>query len=275
MRAAEDCWIDGAPADRVPVADRGLQYGDGLFETIACRDGGARFLDLHLARLARGCARLGMPAPAAALLRAEIAQFAAGGGRCIVKLIVTRGSSAVRGYAAPPDAQPRRILQRFGWPDDGGAAERGIEAEFSAVPASVNPLLAGLKHLNRLDNVLARSRLQGSRCAEALMCTPDGTLVGGTMSNLFVVRGNALETPSLEAAGVAGIMRAVVLREAAALGIATSERHLRPADLAHASEIFVTNARIGLWPLRRIGEWQGVAGPVLRGLQARIESLSV
>lgn len=272
--ACHDCWVDGRPAASVPVSDRGLQYGDGLFETIACLDGRPRFLDLHVARLRQGCARLDMPLPDAGTMRTEVLRAGAMAPRGIVKLIVTRGSSAQRGYAPPPDARPRRIVQWFPWPPEPSAAEQGVAVCLSPITLGINPALAGIKHLNRLEQVMARHRLDGTRYAEALMSTAAGDVIGGTLSNLFVVRDAVLCTPSLEQCGIAGVMRAVVLREAALLGVRVQVTALRLAELESATEMFLTNVRIGLWPIGSLGAWSRRPGPVTRRLQARIDALS-
>jgi 4-amino-4-deoxychorismate lyase len=269
-----DCWVDGQRVASIPVSDRGLQYGDGLFETIACRDGRPRFLDLHMDRLRQGCERLDIPLPDTGTLRAEIFHAAAVASSGIVKLIVTRGSSTQRGYAPPPDAHPRRIVQWFPWPPETSAAEQGVAVCASPITLGAHPALAGIKHLNRLEQVMARHRLDGTRYAEALMSTAAGEVIGGTLSNLFVVRGAGLCTPSLEQCGIAGVMRAVVLREAALLGLRVQVTALRLAELESATEMFLTNVRIGLWPIATLGSWSRAPGVVTRQLQARIHALS-
>ncbi len=269
------CWVDGIAADRVPIDDRGLMYGDGLFETIACARGAPRFLELHLRRLQDGCRALDLPFPDPALLRVEIRRAAAlatdaqAGG--LLRLTLTRGSSATRGYAPPVPCEPRRIVATYPL---GLAPAPAIRACFSTVTAGLSPALAGFKHLNRLENVLARGRLAGTGCEEAILCTATGELVGGTTSNLFAVLDGVLLTPPIESAGVRGVMREVVLREAAALGIETVQRRLRQEQLLAAGEIFFTNVRVGAWPVYALERWRGEApGPLVRSLQQRIAAL--
>ncbi len=248
-------WIDGRPGEAVPFDDRGLMYGDGLFETIVCRDGAPCFLGQHLARLAAGCAALGIAAPEAALLAAELRHAAALGADGVVRVVVTRGSSPERGYAPPAVARPRRIVVRYPLPAavDAGA---GIRACHSPVLAGLSPQLAGIKHLNRLENVLARAQLADTGCAEAVMSTVAGEVIGGTQSNLFAWLEGRLVTPPLAAAGVRGVMRGVVLREAPRLGLEVLERSLRPAELERATGIFFTNVRVGIWPVAELGAWR-------------------
>lgn len=266
------CWVDGVAADTVPADDRGLLYGDGLFETLRCDPGAPRFLELHLRRLQAGCAALDLPAPDLGMLRAELRRAAVGEGGCLLRLTLTRGSATTRGYAPPVPCRPRRILTRHPLPEGTGAA--GIRACFSPVACGVSPSLAGIKHLNRLENVLARARLAGTGCDEAILSTAGGELVGGTMSNLFAVLDGRLVTPPLGDAGVRGVMREVVLREAAAAGIEVQEQLLRRADLAGAAEVFFTNVRIGLWPVVELDAWRWAApGPRVRALRQRIDAL--
>ncbi len=267
------CWVDGVTAAAVPANDRGLHYGDGLFETIAAADGRLRFEALHWERLALGCARLALPAPDWAALRAE-ARAAADVDKAIVKVIVTRGSGG-RGYEPGAALASRRIVLRYAWPEErDSVGERGAAVEWSEVTLTVQPLLAGLKHLNRLEQVLARARVSGRGLDEALMCTADGQVICGTMSNVFVCRHDRLLTPRVDRAGVAGVMRAVVLRDAPDLGLQAAEALLHRADVETADEVFLTNARIGVWPVRRLGAIRYELGPVAQRLRAHLARVS-
>jgi 4-amino-4-deoxychorismate lyase len=272
---APTTWVDGVPATAVPSDDRGLHYGDGVFETMAWRDGRLRFVELHLARLARGLAALRIPQPGAALLRDELA-LACTPGDAVIKLIVTRGSSA-RGYAAPSLATSRRILFRQPCPVEPQAWwEEGVDVEWSAVTMGEQPALAGLKHLNRLEQVLARTALQRDSAhpaQEALLCTSAGLVICGTMTNVFAVEGHTLLTPALGRAGVAGIMRSVILREAGRLGLRTAETELPRDRVAAARELLLCNARVGIWPVRSLGGRRLPVGSVTRQLQQHVGRL--
>jgi 4-amino-4-deoxychorismate lyase len=238
--------VNGVESAMVDARDRGLHYGDGLFETIACRAGRPRWLEAHLQRLTLGAERLGLQLPDAALLRAELAQLAAGQQRCLLKLIVTRGLATARGYAPTGDEQPTRILSRHAWPE---AAPAPFRVAYSRVPLAENPLLAGIKHLNRLEQVLAQRELAGSALQELLMCTAAGAVVCGSMSNLFLCEEAGLATADLQACGVAGVTRARVLRAAEALGIRVRIGTLTVAEVAAAGGAFLCNVRLGLQPV--------------------------
>ena len=238
--------IDGRAARVIDSADRGLQYGDGLFETITCRDGEARWLALHLQRLRHGCERLRIAFRDFEALAAEIRALAAGQPRCIVKAIVTRGTATRRGYAPAGDEMPTRIVSRHQWPQPPAHAVSGFRLAVSSVTLGTNPLLAGLKHLNRLEQVLAQMARDEAGVDEVLMLSSAGQLIGGSMSNVFLANDSGLFTPGLDDCGVAGVMRRVVLEAAAGQGIPVGVRAVARAELAAVHEVFVTNVRWGV-----------------------------
>jgi 4-amino-4-deoxychorismate lyase len=236
--------INGRPGDAISSSERALHYGDGLFETIGCRGGQARWLPLHLQRLQRGCERLRLPFQDYAALADEIGTLAQGLPRCIVKVIISRGPATRRGYAPGGTEQPTRIVSRHEWPADPQAA--ALRVSTSAVRLGINPLLAGLKHLNRLEQVLA----QLSRPPlddEVLMLSSAGQVIGGSMSNVFFADEAGLFTPPLHECGVEGVMRRVVLE--AAGGLPLRVRPVAPAELGGVREAFMTNIRWGVRPV--------------------------
>jgi 4-amino-4-deoxychorismate lyase len=259
-------WIDGRPADTLPVTDRGLAYGDGLFETIAVRAGQPLLLDRHLQRLQSGCDRLVISADQT-LIRHELLAFAAQLGDGVMKLILTRGDSQ-RGYAADPGVQARRILQGGAAPAYPVAhAEHGIRLFPCATRLAEQPLLAGLKHLNRLEQVLARSEWQGTEFAEGLMRDTAGRIIEGVYSNLFLVKDGVLLTADLSLCGVAGVMRGELLEQADKLGVRVDVRDLHMADLQHADEVFACNSVYGIWPVRGFEQLSWPVGSLTRKLQ--------
>jgi 4-amino-4-deoxychorismate lyase len=242
--------INGHAGGAIDSADRGLQYGDGLFETITCRDGEPRWLALHLERLQHGCGRLRIALPDVELLCSEIRALAAGQQRCIVKVIVTRGTATRRGYAPGGDERPTRIVSRHDWPEPPAHAAAGFQLGISSVTLGTNPLLAGLKHLNRLEQVLAQLQRDAAAADEVLMLSTAGEVIGGSMSNVFLADDNGLFTPELGACGVVGVMRRLVLEAAAALGQPVSVRPVAASELLAAGEVFVTNVRWGVQSVR-------------------------
>lgn len=264
-------WLVNGRTTGVDPADRGLAYGDGLFETMAAADGRIRWLDYHMERLRDGCRRLAIPAPDDAEIRREIAAHCPGEGRAVVKLIVTRGAGA-RGYRPPEHCQPTRILAISSWPSHPEANyTHGISVRTCTLKLGENPHLAGLKHLCRLEQVLAHLELRQHDAQEGLLLDASGYVAGGISSNLFAVRRTELLTPALTRCGVKGVMRRVVLESAAGLGLAARERDLTPAALRDADELFVTNALIGVWPVARLDEQRFSApGARTRSLMHRL-----
>jgi 4-amino-4-deoxychorismate lyase len=273
MSAAIVTWIDGITSDSVPADDRGLNYGDGLFETILIRGGQPRFLEAHLARLASGCARLAIPFVAESSLRAEVAAACARAPNlAVLKIIVTRGSATRRGYA--PDAEvPRRIVSLYDTAPLSPELRDGVDLVYATGTVAEHPGFAGIKHLSRLENVWALGEARAVAAFDAVLRTASGYLVSGGMTNLFVVRAGKVRTPRVDRAGVAGILRQVVLRECPGLGIAVQEDDLAQAELAAADEMFITNARIGVVPVRRVGEHRFTMNAIARRLAAHIEGL--
>jgi 4-amino-4-deoxychorismate lyase len=261
----------GQPDGALSVLDRSLHYGDGLFETIACEGGRPRLIERHLQRLASGCERLGLvPCDGAALAR-EVREMAAGTSRAIVKLLLTRGVSLARGYALTGSERTLRIALRYAWPgEDAQQVAHGVRVRRATLRLGENPALAGIKHCNRLEQVLARREWTDPGIVDALMFSSSGVLVSGTMSNVFLVRGSRVLTPCIDRCGVAGVMRGLVLEIAAAAGISVEERRLDDADLAAAEELFLTNALTGIRPVRELDGMSLVVGPVTRRLQAQL-----
>ena len=235
--------VNGVAATTVSVDERALHYGDGLFETLRCRDGRVRWLDLHLARLARGCERLGIAMPDRDLLQRELQQLAQGPQHCLLKLIVTRGVATGRGYRPSGREQPTRIVRRYDWPAAPAAEYR---VHHSPVQLGRNAALAGIKHLNRLEQVLAQRAAALAGVDEALQSSESGAIVAGTMSNVFFVRDDLWLTPPLVECGVAGIMRTLVLESAPGLGIEVREQPVTPVQALEAPAIVLSNVRLGL-----------------------------
>lgn len=264
-------WINGEPGRTIDVTDRGLAYGDGLFETIAVRDSKPRFLDHHLDRLLDGCVRLRLPAPDRARLAADLALTAGGHRHGVLKLIITRGPGP-RGYGRPAGAA---TTVAWGLAPTEPQTSGPVRVRWCETMASANPATAGLKSLARLDQVLARAEWMQPEVTEGLMTSTEGRLIGGTASNVFLVAGDRLLTPSVARAGIAGVMRRVVLESARRAGVAVSIADLPPSAVAGAAEVFLTNALTGIRPVHRLDSHSWTTGPVTRLLQLALAGAGV
>lgn len=244
--------VNGRADAAVDPLDRGLLYGDGLFETLAIVGGRPRFLDWHFERLCSGARVLGFPAPDLDALRADIARVATGP-RCVVKLILTRGPGK-RGYQPPRDPRPTRIVAASPWPaGPPGAATAGVRLGWCRMRLSRNGALAGLKHLNRLEQVLARSEWDDGDMDEGLMQDDRGRVIAATQANVFARLEGAWATPRLDECGVAGVMRRAFRAWCEGQGARVLERSLEVADLESATSLVLTNALIGAWPVATLG----------------------
>ena len=236
-----DRWlVNGVPGESIGLNDRGLHYGDGLFETIAVRDGACRFLEAHLQRLSEGCSRLKLPLPDKRILQSELQQLSRSVAHATAKVILTRGSGP-RGYRLPDPCIPSRIVgieqtQPQPYP------ESGVQVRYCATRLSRNPQFAGLKTLNRLEQVMARAECNDKGMAEGLMLNDHDEIICGTMTNIFLGSRGILYTPGLMECGVSGVMRQQVISVAADQGIEVREACLSKDDLKSADEIFLTNA---------------------------------
>jgi len=261
--------VNGEATGLISVRDRGLQYGDGLFETLAVRDGEPLEWPRHLRRLAHGCRRLRLALPEQALLLAEARRVCAGVERGVLKIMLSRGEGG-RGYAAAAGAAPTRVVSLHPWPEyPADWYRRGVVLYGCRHRLALQPALAGVKHLNRLDQVLARMEWDDPSIAEGVMLDLQGRVIEGTMSNLFLVRGGALYTPALDEAGVAGITRERILELAQTLGLDCHITRLVLADLVRAEELFVCNSVIGIWPVGRLA-WAEAALPAPGPVTARL-----
>ncbi|WP_454255760.1 aminodeoxychorismate lyase [Pseudomonas sp. Marseille-Q8238] len=266
------CWVDGRPDTQVSVSDRGLAYGDGLFETIAVKRGEPRLLMRHMARLGEGARRLHLPLDLSAIEQ-ELLAFCAELGVGVAKLLVTRGGG-LRGYAPAQPSTPRRILLGSPFPAyPPEHAERGVRLYPCVTRLAEQPLLAGLKHLNRLEQVLARNEWHDPRYAEGVVCDVSGRVIEGVYSNLFLVRDGQLLTADLSRCGVAGVMRAEILARAAGCGLAAQVRDIDYAELLAADEVFLCNSLYGIWPVRELQGRDWPVGALTRKLQDNLRSL--
>lgn len=245
--------VNGHPADSVDAMDRGLAYGDGVFRTLRVRAGEPLWWRDHYAKLAADCSALMLACPDEAGLYAEVCRVAAAG-QGVVKVVLTRGTGA-RGYAPPQEPFATRIVMPAPLPALAQAhAPDDITARWCTLRLARQPRLAGIKHLNRLENVLARAEWSDPAIAEGLLCDDSGAVIGGVMSNLLVVKDGELWTPELSQCGVAGVARTRLLRAAVRRGIRTHIDRLPPAAILAADEVMICNSVIGVRRVARVDD---------------------
>lgn len=262
--------LNGAPAEGLDLLDRGFHYGDGVFRTVRMVAGSPRGWPFHRERLAHDCRRLALPYPGDRALEADLGALFDDAGDGIAKIVVTRGVGG-RGYTPPAECVPSRLVLRYPPPAyPAEYAESGVAVGMAETRLARQPALAGIKHLNRLEQVLARRECDARGWPEALVRTDDDRVISGTMSNLFVVRDGALVTPCIRDAGVAGAMRACVMAGFAERGMPVTEADLSPAAILDADEVFLCNSAMPVWPVRAIGDRTFTVGPVSARARAMI-----
>jgi 4-amino-4-deoxychorismate lyase len=245
--------VNGHPADTVDALDRGLAYGDGVFRTLRTRAGQPLWWADHYAKLAADCAALALDCPSEALLKQEVSQVAEAG-QGIVKVVLTRGM-ATRGYALPVKQACTRIVIATPLPPYAHLdAAVDINARWCSLRLARQPRLAGIKHLNRLENVLARAEWDDPSIFEGVLCDDSGTVISGVMSNLFWIKDGELFTPDLSECGVAGVARSRLLRMAERMGVRTHIVRALPDVILAADENMICNSIIGVRRLARLGD---------------------
>ena len=246
--------VNGKEVAEISLMDRGLHYGDGLFETMRVINGKIPLQSYHVKRLLRDAERLALPRLDATQLQQEITALASDYDDGIIKVILTRGAGQ-RGYRPPTGADVTRILlgfERHQLP--ASYWQKGIAMCVCHTSLSTQPLLAGIKHLNRLEQVLASREIDESRHQEGLMCDYDDNIIEATSHNIFVVMAGELLTPELSSCGVQGIMRDYVLELAQKENIPVRQTTIAKSELPLFDEVFVTNSVHGIWPVTAIEE---------------------
>ncbi|HFK7184470.1 TPA: aminodeoxychorismate lyase [Serratia odorifera] len=248
-------WINGQQHDALTPSDRGLQFGDGCFTTARVVDGQIDLLPWHIERMQQAAQRLMLPHTDWPALELEMRHAAESIPLGVVKAILTRGSGG-RGYSPQGCSHATRIVSRSAYPQHYlRLRERGIRLALSPVPLARSPLLAGLKHLNRLEQVLIRAHLDQTDADEALVLDTAGLLVECCAANLFWRKGKAVYTPDLGQAGVAGLMRRRVMALLAGSEYALYCVSEPLTTLADADEVLVSNALMPLLPVNMAHQW--------------------
>jgi 4-amino-4-deoxychorismate lyase len=259
--------INGVETGHITVNDRGFQYGDGLFETIEVIAGQPVFLEQHLFRLSTDCSKLNIPNPDIKQLTDEIHSVCKQTQKAVLKIIITRGVGG-RGYRQPETIQPTRVISLHPFPEYPSTyAEQGINARFCETRLGLNPVLAAIKHLNRLEQIIARAEWDDPAIQEGIMLDINNHVIEGTMTNLFYVKDSIIYTASLGLSGVAGIVRGVIKGLVTENNLTLIERDYGKEELLAADEVFVCNSIIGIWPVKQIGNISFAVGNITSQLQ--------
>jgi 4-amino-4-deoxychorismate lyase len=248
--------------DAIPADDRGLAYGDGLFETMRTHCGRVPWWEAHWARLVQGAQRLRMHVPDRAVVEAQVANLFADAGDGVLKLIVTRGGGG-RGYAPSADPVPTWVLSRHPLPPASRAG--GLVLRWCDTRLALQPTLAGLKHCNRLEQVLARGEWDDPGTDEGLLCSIEGDVVSATAANLFVLRHGQWHTPRIDRCGVAGICRDWIMRKTGA-----EQVRLSVMDVETADALVLCNAVRGILGVSRLGDRAWLPHPAVAALRQQL-----
>lgn len=265
----QSLWINGVAQSHIDVRDRGFAYGDGLFETIKVSEYKALLLERHVARMKAGAVRLGFCDSAVDLLIQDLEQIDLPES-AILKLTLSRGTGG-RGYLYEPSMQPTRVVMLAALPDFESQAQNGIQLRLCATRLGLNPLLAGIKHLNRLEQVLARNEWNDPSISEGVVLDYDGYVVEGTMSNIFWVTEGTVYTPQLDRCGVAGVIRDLLVERLSQHGYNVLQGLYAITHLLDADEVFVCNSVIDIWPVRQLADRSFSIGSVSRKARSVIE----
>ena len=272
--------INGEIADQVSVLDRGLHYGDGVFETLVAVNGKLVHWEEHMGRLQTGCERLKIPVQDQGLLYDEVQALLkqndttdhvpSGNIRRVVKIIITRGAGK-RGYKPSKDPQVTRIVALLPFPDYPDSYYRdGVRITRCNTPVSCNPVLAGIKHLNRLEQIMAQDEWSDDTIFDGIMLNLDKYVIECTMSNIYWVSSEQLMTPDLSNCGVEGIIRAKILQLAEELQLTVKIDYFEMKDLLEADEVMISNSLLGICPVTSIDDEHKIVGPITRKLMQGI-----
>ena len=265
--------INGVAANQLPVNDRAIALGDGFFTTLQLRRGFPLLWDLHAERLLMTARSLYFKAPDLSRIHDELCELARlqGAQRVTGKVVITRGSGS-RGYSIAGCDHPVRIVSLHDYPVAyEGWQHEGIHLAVCHGRLGHTPLLAGLKTLNRLEQVLLKAELEQRGAAEGVVLDEQGFVIEAVTANLFWRRDSVVYTPELRLAGVRGVMRSWVMQALARAGIECREVQASLADLLHADECFITNALMEIVPVRGIEDVRYNDYSLARQLQATFE----
>lgn len=249
-------WINGLQQEQVSASDRGLQFGDGCFTTARVYAGNIVWLEQHIARLQQDAERLRLPFTDWAALQSDMTQVAENMDQGVVKAILTRGSGG-RGYSALGCTHPTRIVMSSVYPAHYARwREQGITLGISPVTLGQNPQLAGIKHLNRLEQVLIRMAMEEQGQDEVVVLDSGGNLIECCAANIFWRKGCHVFTPEVSRSGVNGVARRHLiaqLRQHPSYSLHIVQEPL--STLSDAEEVMICNALMPVVPVNQITTW--------------------
>ena len=246
--------INGKLTNKISVEDRAVQYGDGVFETIAVKENLLEFWKEHYQRLSKGCKVLKIKCPPEVFLKKEISKFLKKikKKKFILKIIISRGIGG-RGYNPPKKAKSTRILGAYNWPNyPEKNFKKGIKIDICKTKLAMQPHLSEIKHLNRLEQIIARSEWQSKNISESIMLDFNENVIEGTMSNIFGVKKNVFYTPDIKFSGIKGIMRNKILKLLKTKKEKYKVKKITLKELLNFEEIFICNSIFGIWSVTQI-----------------------
>ena len=259
-----ECLVNGEISTYIETTNRGLNYADGIFETLVVHNNRPRRWQAHMDRLGAGCERLGLLMPPQAVLLREVQTVSAGLADAVVKIVLTRDGQG-RGYMPPEHAGSVRIVSSHPYPEGiVELARNGIKARICNLRLAIQPALGGIKHLNRLEQVLASAELRAMNAAEGILLDREDHVISALAANIFLVMDDRLLTPRLDRCGVRGVVRSWILAE---FSHRCEQRRLLVDQLHEADEVFICNSVRGIVPVTAIDEQVYKIGPVTREIQ--------
>lgn len=269
--------VSGQPQTQLNIADRALQYGDGCFTTVAVRRGRAELWPEHLTRLKLSCERLHIVFSAWNELHADVKALIRDQTESVLKIIISRGEGG-RGYSVAGVGQPSYVLSLHAMPQHYQQWQiQGIDLGLSPIKLARQPLLAGIKHLNRLEQVLVKYELEKSSYLDAVVCDTDNMMVETSAANLFWRQGGLWYTPELINSGVEGLMRNLVMDIFRQKSVPIQAVSAKVSSLQQAEEVFICNSLMGVVPIKSftpidISEKKGFIFAHLSWLQALVNN---
>ncbi|WP_394494754.1 aminodeoxychorismate lyase [Shewanella sp. ENK2] len=239
-------FVNGQSENTIQALDRGLAYGDGVFATMRVSNSQVMFIEAHLSRLNQACLRLGFQPPVLSDLQSRLQKHAQSLGEGCIKLLISRGVGG-RGYTAPSNPTITEVISLHEIPKHyQGWQQQGISLSVSLVQLAKQPLLAGMKHLNRLEQVLIKQYELTAKADDWLILDTDNHVVETSMANIFLVKGNQVITPKLSDSGVAGVMREQVINTLLDNHFAVMATKVTMDDIKNADHVFITNSLLGM-----------------------------